>query len=237
VRAGLRFLTVERPGFGISDFQPNRQLLDWPGNIEQFASELDLSRFLLVGTSGGGPYVAACAHSIPARIDAAAIVAGFGPMNADAIEGMAWSRRAAVGLVRMLPRPMQWIADTLPLQRHPELIYRYMMRAMPREVDLLADGWEDRMADVAEALRPGLRGFVQELQIVTGDWGFRLEDIRAPVHVWHGEADQATPISMGRQMARRIPGCQAHFIPNAGHLLWKSHQEEIVAAMVGPRRT
>jgi pimeloyl-ACP methyl ester carboxylesterase len=30
---GIRLITVDRPGFGRSDFQPRRTLLDWPADI------------------------------------------------------------------------------------------------------------------------------------------------------------------------------------------------------------
>jgi pimeloyl-ACP methyl ester carboxylesterase len=229
----VRFITVERPGFGISDYRPHRQLLDWPADVVALADALGLARFFLVGTSGGGPYVAACAHSIPERLYASAIVAGFGPLDRPgAASGMAWSRRAMVSLFRFAPGPVERMGSALPLHRHPARIYRFMGRAMKRERETLAASWDERMRDVAEALRPGLRGFLREICIVTGDWGFRLEDIRACVHVWHGEEDEATPIAMGRQMASRIPKCRARLVPEAGHLLWRTHQEEILRELL-----
>ena len=30
---GIRVISVERPGLGLSDFQPDRTLLDWPDDI------------------------------------------------------------------------------------------------------------------------------------------------------------------------------------------------------------
>ena len=37
VQMGIRFITVDRPGHGLSDFQPNRRLVDWPRDIGQLA--------------------------------------------------------------------------------------------------------------------------------------------------------------------------------------------------------
>ncbi len=236
-KQGIRFLTVERPGFGISDYQPRRALLDWPADVALLADALGVSTFFLAGTSGGGPYVAACARTMPDRLRACAIVAGFGPMAEPcATSGMAWSRKLSAWLFRVAPGPLETLGSALPLHRHPEWIYGFMARAMRAEAPTLALGWEERMKDVGEALRPGLRGFLQELRIVAGDWGFRLEDIGAPVHVWHGETDAATPISMGRAMAARIPGSRAHFVAGAGHLLWRTHQDRIVRALLSGRQ-
>jgi pimeloyl-ACP methyl ester carboxylesterase len=57
----IRFITVERPGFGISDDAPRRTLLDWPADVAHLADRLGALSFLLVGTSGGGPHAAVCA--------------------------------------------------------------------------------------------------------------------------------------------------------------------------------
>lgn len=54
-----RVITVERPGLGLSDFQPGRTLLDWQGDIQQLADALGLERFAVAGGSAGGPYAAA----------------------------------------------------------------------------------------------------------------------------------------------------------------------------------
>jgi pimeloyl-ACP methyl ester carboxylesterase len=230
---GIRFVTVERPGFGISDWKPQRTLLDWPADVACLADALHLGTFFLAGTSGGGPYVAVCAHAMPERLRACAIVAGFGCMSeTDATSGMAWSRKLGARLLRAAPGSIERIGAVLPLHRRPEWIYGVMARAMKAEAPALARDWDERMKDVREALRPGMRGFLRELRIATGDWGFRLEDVRARVHVWHGDADEATPIAMGRAMAARIPNARAHFIAGAGHLLWRTHQEEIIRELL-----
>jgi pimeloyl-ACP methyl ester carboxylesterase len=61
-------LSIDRPGIGLSDFQPNRTLLDWADDISELAQTLRLDRFALLGWSAGGPYVLACAFKIPHRL-------------------------------------------------------------------------------------------------------------------------------------------------------------------------
>ena len=39
---GVRLITPDRPGYGLSDFQPDRTLLDCPSDIEQLANMLGL---------------------------------------------------------------------------------------------------------------------------------------------------------------------------------------------------
>ncbi|MFN2241868.1 MAG: alpha/beta fold hydrolase, partial [Anaerolineae bacterium] len=36
---GARLIILERPGFGLSDFQPGRRLLDWPDDVIEAADQ------------------------------------------------------------------------------------------------------------------------------------------------------------------------------------------------------
>jgi pimeloyl-ACP methyl ester carboxylesterase len=81
VSLGVRVMVVERPGFGLSDFQKVRGLVDWPGDVSAFADALGIDRFPVVGVSAGGPCAAVCACRIPERLTKAAIVSGMGPTD------------------------------------------------------------------------------------------------------------------------------------------------------------
>ena len=81
VRVGVRLIGIDRPGMGLSDFQPGRQILDWPDDVIELADALGLDHFSVVGVSGGGPYSASCAFKISDRLSACGIIAGTPPMN------------------------------------------------------------------------------------------------------------------------------------------------------------
>ena len=59
-----------------------------------------------------------------------------------------------------------------------------------------------------EAFRPGLHGLAWDTRLLTRPWGFRLEEIRLPVYLWHGTADDQATVSMAHYMAGKIPGCK-----------------------------
>ena len=64
---------------------------------------------------------------------------------------------------------------------------------------------------------------------MASSWDFRAQDIRVPVHLWHGEGDTNAPLAMGRYMAATIPNSRASFYPGEGHLsLMAKHIEEIL---------
>jgi pimeloyl-ACP methyl ester carboxylesterase len=62
-------------------------------------------------------------------------------------------------------------------------------------------------------------------------WGFRLEDIRVPVRLWHGELDVSAPSAMGRYLAGAIPRCRALFVEGAGHFLVYDIWPEVLGAL------
>jgi pimeloyl-ACP methyl ester carboxylesterase len=71
---------------------------------------------------------------------------------------------------------------------------------------------------MVEALANGIKGAVEDLRALRAPWGFGVQSIELPVHLWHGEADDATPMQMGGWLAAMIPGAEAHFLPGEGHV-------------------
>ena len=79
VNNGVRVICTDRPGHGLSDFQPKRKLLDWPEDVRQLAEHLSIEKFYLIGYSHGVPYVLACCHNLPGHVIAGAVVSGWAP--------------------------------------------------------------------------------------------------------------------------------------------------------------
>ena len=65
VAAGVRLLTVDRPGYGGSAPRPDPTLLDWADDVQALADRLGLERFAVVGFSAGGGYALACTARMP----------------------------------------------------------------------------------------------------------------------------------------------------------------------------
>ncbi len=80
----IRVIAPDRPGYGLSDYQPDRRLIDWPNDVIELANTLQIDRFAVLGISGGGPYAIACANGISERLIRVGIVCGMGPADAPA---------------------------------------------------------------------------------------------------------------------------------------------------------
>ena len=236
-RRGIRLIAPERPGFGLSDSKPGRRIGDWPDDVCELADALGIDRFALMGISGGGPYVAACALKIPERLTAVAIVSGLAPMvERKAVADMSRWNRLMVRLQRYLPwitRVNLWLMEQM-VRRFPGLLLSIGDRSLPpADVAVLArpEVRASMIADFTEAFRQGSRPAAQEFVLYTRPWGFGLEEITVEVLLWQGEADTVVVPSMGRYYAEALRNCRARFYPDEGHLLSVDRMEEIQTAI------
>lgn len=221
---GLHLVAPDRPGYGLSDFDKGRTLRSWPEDVCELAGHFGASTFGVLGVSGGGPYALACGACIPERLRSLSVVCSVGPSDSpEALEGMVWLNRSLLAFARRTP----WLPDRLGgvLLR---AIWREGGRPVPPAVErrlpkLDKAALEDPglrqglIASSREALRQGTRAAAVDGLLLARDWNFPLEEIRTPVHLWHGERDVVVPPAMGRCLARRLPNCHATFHPEDGH--------------------
>jgi pimeloyl-ACP methyl ester carboxylesterase len=237
VALGVRLIVVERPGFGRSDFQRDRTLLDWPADIVAFAAALGIERFGVVGISAGGPYALACGFKIPHRLTGIALISPVGPTDLPGSTAeMPRVRQIGAAVARRAPwllKPLLWLVSNP--HRNPERFFA-RMTAQNAEVDLAILACPEvkvmLMASYLEATRAGMRGFARESVILSNPWGFRPQDVTVPVALWHGEADANVSLSAVRYLAETLPNCQATFLPGEGHWLMLEHWGEILAGLV-----
>jgi pimeloyl-ACP methyl ester carboxylesterase len=233
--AGVRLISVDRPGYGHSTYQRDRHLPGWASDVACLADHLKLERFAVIGVSGGGPHAAVCARFLPERVTAAGIVSGIGPLADSRLgsEGMMGVNRVLAQLgaksrAALLPL---FGAQEFVTRRWPERVLKSALRQLPPPDAAVMERAEERAAFVEEARRSSAttaRAAAQDIALFARDWGFRLDDITIPVHVWHGDADRNVPLAHGRHVADTIPGAAFHECPGEGHLLMIDRLEEIL---------
>ncbi len=238
-RAGVRLIALDRPGYGISDFQDGRTLAGWARDVAEVADQLGFETFSVIGSSGGGPYALACAHELPERVTRAGVISGVGPYDAPgATDGMRRTNRIGFQLGARVPplaRLLMW-SMARQVRKQPERVVDAIAKAMSPSDAAIAQRPEVRevlAADLREGFRQGSKGPARDVVLLGRGWGFRLEDIKPQVYLWQGEADRLVPPAMGRHMAAAIPNCRATFYPDEGHLLVVDHITEIIEQFAG----
>jgi pimeloyl-ACP methyl ester carboxylesterase len=235
--AGLQVIALDRPGYGLSDFQQARAITDWPADVEEAADRLRLGRFSVAGASGGGPYALACAWRLPDRVARAAVISGVGPFQAPGItKGMRWQNRVGFRWGARWPALAQFVMRSMcrAISRDPERTVNAIARAMsPADVAIIRDRdvREILIADITEAFRQGSQGAARDVVLLGRPWGFALAEIEPEVRLWQGEQDTLVPAAMGRYLASQIPNCHATFLPGEGHLLIVNRMAELAAAL------
>lgn len=238
-RLGVRLICPERPGYGESSFQPRRRLLGWADDIAQLADSLNLDTFAVCGHSGGGPYTLACAFALPDRVTGAATISGAGPVDASgAMDGMTSLNRFAFKWGRFVPpqvgRLMIWWFLHDRAKDPAKAIAREDGHRTPSDDRVIAQpGVRDTcVQSEVEAFKPGLKGLTWDVRLVTRPWGFPLEGIKVPVHIWHGTADNLASVRWAHHMAGRIPGSKLTLCEGEGHLLLFPHWQEILTSLI-----
>ena len=240
-KAGIYLIGLDRPGIGLSDFKPNRCILDWPDDVIAFADALGLEKFAVLGLSGGGPYAAACAYKIPEHLRACGILAGLGPRELST-NGMGVSNRLFFFIIQQLPHLLGlvlWVSIGRHRkdEKNAERILSKIIKNIPESDSIIlteAAVKKYLIEIVRESFRQGNLGPTHDGKLYGQPWGFNLEDIDfKKVYLWHGELDINVPISMGRAMAEAIPNCTATYYPNEGHFsIIFNHAQEILKTLV-----
>ena len=229
-RAGVRYITTDRAGYGRSSRHQGRSVADEAFDVRGVADALGLDRFSVVGGSGGGPHALACAALLSGRVERVACQAGLAPigaggmrredwldgMTAEAAQELAWAEageaflhakcRAAQTQMeqRLVTDPASLLGDDMS-DGDQEVLVRPEVVAVFRRI-------------VAEQAARGVGGWVDDTLAFARPWGFDLRSVTVPVLLTYGLQDFSCPPGHGRWLARHIATALVVEDENGGHL-------------------
>jgi pimeloyl-ACP methyl ester carboxylesterase len=230
----IRLISIDRPGFGLSDPKPNRTLLDFPDDIKELADNLVIKKFSVIGVSGGAPYAVVCAYKLAKNLEKVGVVVGLAPPYIKGIcEGMAFLNRLGWENYRRFP----FLAKLSAYLGYLEV------KLLPTNLSSLLVGKPDKAmsdnqfrAEVkrsrTETYKQGYRGASTDLKVYSADWGFNLKKIAVPVFLWYGDADKNVSLKMAEYYYKNIPNSQLTIYQGEGHYCQITHAEEILALLV-----
>jgi pimeloyl-ACP methyl ester carboxylesterase len=233
---GARWISVDRPGLGLSFPHPDRCVADFADDIEQLAEYLAVDRFVVVGWSMGGPYAAACAALLADRVLGFGLFAPspIGLDHADGAEGMgkAWTWQ----LARDDPWQMADIYTRLGLEarRNPSLALELFSTGLsPSELVLMKrpDVGAEFIATIIEATRQGAIGLVDDMRVEMQPWGFDPATIARPGITWQGDDDSFVTPADAQRWAETVPGLERVELRGDGHLFPFARTAEILDAL------
>lgn len=230
--AGLRWISPDKPGYGGSDYQRKRSLVGWADDLAALAGHLGLDRFALAGESGGGPFTLAAAHQLAGRVSAVALIATGGPTSRVERTGIKASIRIMSWLARNAPVLNTFqIASMRRELANPARRERSLRREMAATPEAAHAALRIEFEAVADALRQGTRGTVQELALNKRPWPFPLSEVSMPVHLWHGALDRNASIAAARRLARELPDATLHVSDSSGHDVGLDRSGEVMSVL------
>ncbi len=208
---GLRMLSVDRPGYGQSTFDPRRSFRSWARDVGELADALDVERLAVLGHSGGGPNALACAAVLGERVAAVVLVASPAPPAHP-------TRR---GVVRPLRQRVEGGLRIAVARRAPRWALGMARRSLP-PADVAITSKEPYRsileAELRDASRTTARAAALDRRLGRADWGFDLGQVRQCVHLFHGTDDRSVPVATARRLAELIANPVVHVLEGAGHL-------------------
>jgi pimeloyl-ACP methyl ester carboxylesterase len=222
---GICVVAFDRPGYGGSDPQPKRDVAAVAGEVEALADELGVRDFAVFGVSGGGPHALACAALLGDRVTRVASIAGVAPADAlgDAwTEGMSPDNVAEFTMAQAGQEAL--VALLAPLagqvQARPESMIDLLAEGMPAAdlARLNEPVMRQMLIDtMAEGLRTGIQGWVDDDLAFVKAWGFDPATIIAPTLIWHGDADVLVPIAHAHWLHEAVDGSALVTTAGTGH--------------------
>jgi pimeloyl-ACP methyl ester carboxylesterase len=240
--AGVRLVSLGRPGMGLSTYQSNRRITNWPADVACAAEALGYSgtSFGILAMSGGAPYALACVRAMPDRLTHVAIASGHTPPNAPGVTPGNQDKLIAFVVRRPRLATTGFNVVIRRLHRKPDAVARKIAEswsAADRQLVFCDPAlYRALIANLNEASRCGPAGIVTDVQLLGSCWPFRLCDLPpASISIWQGGCDPIAPPSMGHYFHRQLAGSELVIDPKAGHVtLLKWHAPEILARFAAP---
>jgi pimeloyl-ACP methyl ester carboxylesterase len=242
-RAGLRVVTYDRPGYGVSTRRPGRRVVDCVEDVAAIADALGIGRFAITGGSGGGPHSLAVAARLGDRVTAAECMVGVAPFGA---EGLDWW----AGMDPENVREFGWALEGEQVlhENLARLAAADLVRIAEDPSKILSDDWQLAEADREKLARPdmqrvfveqmrgayaaGVWGWVDDDLAFLTDWGFGLDELAVPVTVRYGSQDVLVPAGHGAWLASHVPGAKVVVNTEGGHLIDPDTRVEELRALV-----
>ena len=232
--AGLRVISVDRPGYGESSkpLQTGHQHL--ADDIRLLLESLRISRITVIGYSRGTLPALALAVQLPRLVASVGLFGATGlPDDPHLLASKAPAARLLLTLVKHAPSAAKGIfrSNALMDRVSPTTRVSRLKAGLPSRYDRALLALEGER--IADAHREGI---LSDPDWVVEDWrswlvhplGFRPESVACPLHIWMGEDDQTCPVINAQRLAQRIPHSMFYRVPRTGHL----HTPGILSALM-----
>lgn len=211
-RLGFGWFSYDRPGYGGSSPRPGRDVAAAAGDAAAVADALGITRFAVMGHSGGGPHALACAALLPDRVIAVVVASGLAPLEAGGLDWFA-------GMIPSGEASLRAALDgPAAKERYEASGVEYDPEFTASDITTLSGPWAWLDEVVGPAVEAGPGGLIADDLAYVAPWGFDPAGISAPVLLMHGGKDRIVPAAHGQWLGERCPSAEVRLLPDDGHI-------------------
>lgn len=209
---GIRWVSHDRPGYGVSTARPGRDVASTAADVASIANALGIDRFAVMGDSGGGPHALACAAVLAGRVLATVCISAPAPFDAEGLDwfaGMAAVQSAEYRAAATGRAALE--AYFASAEFDPQVF-------TPADLATLFGPWSWLGTVAGQALATGQGGMVDDDLAYVTPWGYHPKQITTPVLFVHGAQDRLVPSSHATWLAQRCHTAELWLRPDDGHV-------------------
>lgn len=232
IRAGIRGICPERPGYGSSDPHEPRTVHSFAQDALQLADVLGLERFVVIGGSGGAPHALALGALSGDRVRAVGALVGASPLNDEEKANQAALNQQVLAVADDPAALRELLGGVRSVVLEAGILA--LLTDIPEEDLAIFKANADKMEGaIRSALEPGVEGMAGDyLALWVRGWGFDLADVKVPVVWGHGHLDRNVPFSAAQRAMSQLPDCEFLEWPEAGHAPSERRLEEFTTAVL-----
>ncbi|WP_338700653.1 alpha/beta hydrolase [Streptomyces sp. Q6] len=220
---GLRMITVERNGFGDTDYDPKLGAADYAEDALEVLDRLGVEHFKVVAISGGGPYAAQIASRAPERVSALHLAAALPPYGDRPAYCALTDDRLRAAVEDQIKDPRVWWAfpDDSPVH------------AIPGFADTAYEDGARTYNQRGQQADPAPQ--VHEQRLYCDRPGPDVSKLGAPVFLYHGDKDTTVPASTLAAWRSAFTGTtvKTRTYADSAHDVQYRHWDQILVDLAG----
>ena len=238
VAAGVRLVSVSRPGYGGSTMTTRVPSLMAVGrDTAALASHLGLDGYAVFGSSGGAPFAVATAVADPGAVRALGAVGGIGPWRLFDPPSANAEDRACLALLDAGDVAGAWDRMHRSAEEHlgalgPDDAVDVILSGDAGSL-VHDEGYRAIWADNMRVVLGNLDGYTSDNLAWGAHWDVDPGEVVAPCRLWYGAVDHHCPPTHGQWYADRIADARLIVFTDGGHFdVIDAHWPEVLTGLL-----
>lgn len=223
----IHLISVERPGYGLSDEKCSYTYMDWVKDVRELMKELKMEKVDIIGVSGGAPYALSCAEQLCSKIGRVAIVCGLVPFDSEeARKSIAKEDQMLMDAAQNTPEQVAPVIENIHNNPH-RMVEESTSSFTDFDKKIITNEVLEKFPRIIKEATRSSEGMIRDYKLFGQPWNINFKDINVPVYFWNGDLDQSISVKVASSFADRFRKVKFNLIEGAGHF---------GTAVVGPER-